>query len=280
MNSKPARIVLVLSVLVMNIAFSQDKIERPKTKKNAISLEFYQPVQNTIGEFYNDQWILSTYPTEKNNYSRKSFSNAFGISYERVQNDLVYRVRLGITIRDAKEHQDFESINTVQNFKAQITQDYSYKQNHINAFIGIAKRINVAKNFNLDLGVDLASVYYSKGKGTYYYDNYQENTVDNSLLYRQTAISNDKIGNMYAFGLGPVLKPQYTISQNWFVAAEFQVYFMTTFTNDTTRRHSVNYTTNSNNASVRTEVDGEVKYDVNQWNWTKISPLIRIGYEF
>ncbi|NNT73171.1 hypothetical protein HKT18_13175 [Flavobacterium sp. IMCC34852] len=271
---------LLLILIACNI--SAQETTKPETKKkNTISIEFYQPIQNSLREFYNDDWLLSTYPTERNNYSRNSFSNAFGISYERTKNDVVFRARLGITIREIKEHQDFEYINTNENTKININQNYHYSQNHINVFVGIAKRIHLANNFDFDFGIDLASVYYLEGSGDYDYDSHITNLIDNSTFSHQIITVEDRIGKIYGFGLGPVFKPQYAITKNLVVAAELQVYFMKTFTNDkSTRVETSDYYVPSQDYSEHTKLYGDINYDVNQWNWTKVSPLIRIGYQF
>jgi len=269
-------------LLLISIGINSQELKKPETKKkNTISIEFYQPIQNSIREFYNDDWVLNTYPTEKNNYSRSSFSNAFGISYERIKDNTVFRVRLGITIRDIKEHQDFETLNTTDNYSTDLNQSFKYNQNHINIFVGVAKRIHLANNFDFDFGIDLASINYLEGKGDYSYSVYQETISDNMPLYEQTITVSDRIGKIYSFGIGPVIKPQYNITKNLVVSAELQVYFMKTFTNDkSTRLEISDELIQPNNITQHVELHGDIKYDVNQWNWTKISPLMRIGYQF
>jgi len=269
-------------LLLISLGVNSQELKKPETKKkNTISIEFYQPIQNSIREFYNDDWVLNTYPTEKNNYSRSSFSNAFGISYERIKDNTVFRVRLGITIRDIKEHQDFETLNTTDNYSTDLNQSFKYNQNHINIFVGVAKRIHLANNFDFDFGIDLASINYLEGKGDYSYSVYQETISDNMPLYEQTITVSDRIGKIYSFGIGPVFKPQYNITKNLVVSAELQVYFMKTFTNDkSTRLEISDELIQPNNITQHVELYGDIKYDVNQWNWTKVSPLIRIGYQF
>jgi hypothetical protein len=80
--------------------------------------------------------------------------------------------------------------------------------------------------------------------------------------------------------LGPILKPQYYFSDRLVVSAEFQVYFMKTFTNDKTTRIETSYSTFEDGSFENIELSQEINYNVNQWNWTKISPLIRVGYKF
>jgi hypothetical protein len=100
-------------------------------------------------------------------------------------------------------------------------------------------------------------------------------------LYEQTITVSDRIGKIYSFGIGPVFKPQYNITKNLVVSAELQVYFMKTFTNDkSTRLEISDELIQPNNITQHVELYGDIKYDVNQWNWTKVSPLIRIGYQF
>lgn len=271
---------LLLSVLITCKALSQDLVKSKVEKKNTISFEFYQPIQNNIREFYNDDWLLSYSNGVKNNFSRKAFTNAFGICYERINNEVVFRTRFGLSIRDIKEHQSSEQIITEQNIKNFYNQDYRFTQNHLNLFFGIAKRASILNNFYVDFGIDIASVFYLKGRGNYEFYTYNKNTLDDSIVEQQLINVKDKIGNIYSFGIGPVFKPQYEILNNLIVSAEIQVFFMKTFTNETSRRVEISDREYLGVNIEHIEIIQDIKYDINQWNWTKVSPLIRIGYQF
>lgn len=274
---KTTNLTLLLTFFSFTAAFSQKNSEKPSTKKNTISIEFYQPIQNSLREFYNDEWILNP----SNDYSRNAFSNAFGISYERIKNDVVFRARLGITIRDVKEHTYYSDMNLDFGIKSTINQDYTYSQNHINAFVGIAKRIHIANRFDIDFGIDLAAIKYLEGNGHLNYKLIQKNISDNSFSYSQMITVDDKIGTIQSVGLGPIFKPQYKIFENMVVSMELQIFFMNTFSNDkSTRKEISDIAFPEGNFYENTELNNEINYDVNQWSWTKVSPLIRIGYEF
>lgn len=272
--------ILFVFLLLTYTTKSQDLEENTKYK-NTISLEFYQPFQNNIREFYNDDWILGYEPSENSNYSRNAFSNAFGISYERIlKKNIIFRTRLGFSIREIKEHNSYQEMNPEEDFITLLAKEYNYNQIHINSLIGIAKRINVVNNLDLDFGVEFAFIHYGRADGKYNYNIEQKTISENRFLYNQIIKSNDKIGSIQSIGFGPILKPQYYFSERFVVSAEFQVYFMNTFTKDKTTRTETSQTTFEDGSFENNELIQEINYDVNQWNWTKISPLIRVGYLF
>jgi len=271
--------IYIFILLLTFKAKSQEQKELPNYK-NTISLEFYQPFQNNIREFYNDEWILSYEPSEKNNYSRNAFSNAFGISYERILKNLIIRTRFGFSIREIEESYSFIDINQEEDFITNLTKDYSYRQIHINSLIGVAKRVKLVNSFDFDFGIEFAFVQYKKANGNYKYYLTQNTISDNRFLFAQNIYVNDQFGSIQSIGLGPILKPQYYFSDRLVVSAEFQVYFMKTFTNDKTTRIETSYSTFEDGSFENIELSQEINYNVNQWNWTKISPLIRVGYKF
>ena len=273
--------LILLSILSASTVFCQNASKKPKTKKNAISIELYQPIDILVKPFYDFESLFGNDYTIKNYNSRNSFSSAIGISYERIQNDVVFRPRLGISIINSKNHNDNIAYNNAEDFKSIINQNDHYTQNHINLFIGIAKRIHLNDRFSIDCGLDLASVYYLKGRGDYDFDIRQVKISDNSLISTQVINVNDRIGPMTSFGIGPIIKPQYTIFKDFVVSMELQVYFMRTLSNGTASREEISDTNVfAENYNEHVQLYGEINYHINQWNWTKVSPLISIGYQF
>lgn len=271
----------IFLLLLLTYTVKSQNLEENIKYKNTISIEFYQPFQNNIREFYNDDWILGYEPSEKSNYSRNAFSNAFGISYERIlKKNIILRTRFGFSIREIKEHNSYQEMNPEEDFLTILTKEYNYNQIHINSLIGVAKRINVVNNFDLDFGVEFAFIHYKRADGKYNYNIEQKTISDNSFLYNQIITVNDKIGSIQSLGFGPILKPQYYFSDRFVVSAEFQAYFMNTFTKDHTFRLETSQTIFEDGSSENNEINQEINYNINQWNWTKISPLIRIGYLF
>jgi hypothetical protein len=270
----------IFLLLLLTCTVKSQNLEENSKFKNTISLEFYQPFQNNIREFYNDDWILGYEPSEKSYYSRNAFSNAFGISYERVLKNFILRTRFGVSVRKIEESNGYENISQEQNFTSILSKEYSYKQIHINSLIGVIKRVNLVNNFDLDLGIDFAFVHYQKAEGKLQY-NINEKTISDDRFLREQIINvNDRIGSIQSIGFGPILKPLYNFSDRLVVSAEFQVYFMNTFTKDKTIRLETSQTTFEDGSSENIEISQEINYNINQWNWTKISPLIRIGYLF
>lgn len=280
MQTKSIAIIL-FSFFLFSIVYSQDVPEKARVKKNSFSIEFYQPIDNLVKPFYNVESLFGTDFILDNYNSRNSFLSAIGFSYERIQNDIVFRPRLGISIINSKDHYDNINYNNSEDYKSIINQNNHYTQKHINLFIGIAKRTHFNQRFSIDCGLDLASIFYLKGSGDYDYYVQQVKISDNTPISNQLITVNDKIGQTASFGIGPIIKPQYTISKSIQVSMELQVYFMGTFSKGTTSRvETSNVYTFANNSTDYSEVKGSVYYSINQWNWTKISPLLRIGYEF
>lgn len=274
-------ISILLSIVSASTVFSQNASEKQKSKKNAISIELYQPIDNLVKPFYDFESLFGNDYTIKNYNSRNSFSSAIGISYERIQNDVVFRSRLGISIINNKDHNYNITYNYVEDYKSIINQNDHYTQNHINLFIGIAKRIHFNDRFSIDCGFDLASIYFLKGRGDYDYHIQQVRISDNSSISNQTINVNDRIGPMTSLGIGPIIKPQYTIYKNIVVSMELQVYFMRTLSDGIASREEISDTNVfAENYHEHVDLYGEINYHINQWNWTKVSPLIRIGYQF
>ena len=281
MNLKALKLILLFITLsVTSKAFCQKSLEKSTTKKNAISIEFYQPIDNLLKPFFDFESLFGNDYSVNNNDKRSSFSSAFGISYERIKNDVVFRPRLGISITNNSEKKNYTSINIAEDYRTDVNQKDNYTQNHINLFVGVAKRIHVNNKFSIDCGFDLASIFYLKGKGDYDYSLQRTKISDNSWISNQTINVNDRIGPITSLGIGPLFKPQYTICKNVVVSMEFQVYFMKTFSSGISTREEMSDTNSFPDNHEHIELSGEINYHINQWNWTKVSPLVRIGYEF
>lgn len=272
---------ILLSLFSVSTAFCQNTPEKTKSKKNAISIELYQPVDILVKPFYDFESLFGNDYTLNNYNARNSFSSAIGISYERIQNDVVFRQRLGVSIINSKNHTNNLEYNNAEDYKSIINRNDHYTQNHVNLFIGIAKRAHLNQRFSIDCGLDLAGIFYLKGRGDYDYDVQRIKISDNTPIINYVLSANDRVGQTVSLGIGPIIKPQYTICKNIVVSMELQVYFVRTLSNGTTSRVETSDTYYfADNSNEHFEVKGDINYHINQWNWTKISPLMRIGYEF
>lgn len=276
------KIIFFLALLLADNITAQ-KNNGNENKKNTIYLEFYQPIQTpSLREFYNDDWML----TPSNQYKRHYFSNSFGISYERVlKNDIILRPRFGMTIRTLKEENHTDKFFNGAEDVTYI-EKYDYKQKHINAFLGIAKKMQIVKHFNIDLGVDLAYIQYLNGNTNFYsaYTYYWTDTPD--IKGGDEYWWTNKVGKAYCFGIGPIFKPEYVFTNNLSVSLEAQMYFMCSTSKDkstiTSRQRTWFDPAANGGLDYLRDVSGnsETKYDFMQWSWSRLSPLIRIGYKF
>jgi hypothetical protein len=246
-------------------------------KVNSIYLEYYQPIQTpAMREFYNDEWIL----TPGIEYKRHYFSNAFGLCYEiAMKNNIILRPRIGMTIRSLDE----TNLTKIWNGQdtAQFDEVYKYRQNQINCFVGVGKRLPIFKNFNIDCGLDIAFIYYGHGNTNYYS---KWSTIDtNGILQLDTEETwwTNKVGTAYAIGVGPYIKPEYQLAKNFIISLEVQFYYLWSFSKDKSvieTRHRFNY--NQVGYYEETNSKAYTNYDFSQWSWSRLSPLIRIGYRF
>ncbi|MFT5820879.1 MAG: hypothetical protein ACI8ZM_002127 [Crocinitomix sp.] len=253
-----------------------------KKKKNSLFVEFYSPIQTpSLSLFYNDNWVLQQW--HESTVKRRYFSNAVGIGYERVfNNNLIIRPRIGLTFRNI-----FEStyLNTYDNgYKNVAYAEYTYTQRHINIFLGLAKRIKLHERVNLDLGFELSQVTYLDAENNYY------SKTDHFQRYVSTAhqtsevIGSIELGKAFIFGIGPYIKPEYHFNDKLLISMEMQIYFSMSYSKAAHRVDGKSVQT------VYPAVEGspfeypipdqDFEIDLLQWNWTKISPLIRLGYKF
>ena len=270
------KINIIIVLFLLNIStFSQNKYSL-ENKKNSISIEFYKPIEKSFNELNFDYGFGASIPGI-NNYSKEGVSNSFGLSYERIcNNNIIFRPRIGLSITKTNENQLSEEL--IEN-PTKYSKEYIYKQNNLNIFIGIAKRINLTKKITLDLGLDLASIYYSEGSGNYKFIQTQKdlNTGD---IYKQEINIIGEMGKVYSFGIGPYIKPEVSIFTDFTLSFEMQVYFLRTISDDQS------YLTETSNQYLNDEVFEQVELkrivnnNIKLWEWTKFSPLLRLGYKF
>jgi hypothetical protein len=268
---------IILLLLLSNLINGQSKKGEEKPKINSIGLEFYKPIDNELSEFYGFNYGLGNTITGTNDHSNNSISTAFGISYERIcKNNVIFRSRVGISIirndveqisKEAAENPAIYSIN------------YNYKQNQINVFIGVGKRVDLTNKVVLDLGLDVASIYYSKGKGDFNSTRTQTDLSSGDIFVNVSNVRSE-MGKVNSFGIGPFIKPEVTVYKNITVALELQMYFLKTTSGEGSYQIETfdQYVNNVN--TQHTESETSVNNDLNIWKWTKVSPLIRLGYKF
>jgi hypothetical protein len=271
------KIKMLLLFLFCNLINGQSKNIEQKIKRNSISIEFYKPIENSLPEFYDFNYGFGYSLDGVNNYSKSKFSNAFGISYERIcKNNIIFRPRIGLSIIENNENQVSEEL--VGN-PAKYYSEYTYKQNHLNIFIGIAKRIDLTKKITLDLGLDLASIYYSKGKGNY---NSTKSITDliTGSIEKQDINRISEMGEVYSFGIGPYIKPEVVLFENFTLSLEIQMYFLKTMSNSKSYKIEISDQFINEMNFEHIELEAIVYNDYNFCEWTKISPLLRLGYKF
>jgi hypothetical protein len=262
-----------LSFLFSLSTFSQNNYSL-NSKKNAISIEFYKPFEKSFNEL-NYDYGFGASVIGINNYSKKGNSNSLGICYERVTSkNIVFRPRIGLSFIKINEEQYSEDTNQTKYFSK-----YDFEQKNINIFIGIAKRIELTKKISLDLGLDLASIYYLRGKGNYSRTQTQVNP-ETSENYREEFIVNSETGNALSFGIGPYIKPEINIFDDFTLSLEMQVYFVRTISDDESYLiETVDRYLNDENFEY-SEQKRIVNNNAKFWEWTKVSPLLRLGYRF
>lgn len=272
-----SKLNLIVVILICNFISAQNKSNEQNFKRNSISIEFYKPIENSLSEFYNFNYGFGNSINGINNYSKNKLSNSFGISYERICiNNIIFRPRIGLSRTKTNENQFSEEL--VDNPK-KYTKEYIYKQNNLNIFVGIAKRIDLTKKIKLDLGLDLASIYYSKGSGNYKSIQTQKD-INNGDTYKQEINIISEMGKVYSFGIGPYIKPEVSIFTDFTLSFEMQVYFLRTISSDQSFQLEISdqYTNDINfdHNELKTLINNNFKF----WEWTKISPLLRLGYKF
>lgn len=284
------KLTLLLSIMLLTLTAFAQKKEIVEPKKNTLYFEFYQPIQTpSMREFYNDEWLL----TPSNKYKRHYFSNSFGICFEHeFKNNIIVRPRLGLTIRKVKES-NIANLDTNNSGSigfpptARLFEEkYNYNQNHINIFLGIAKRVNLFNRLKLDIGADFATILYLNGKTDYYsvWTTYAKNTEN--VLGEEEYWWANKVGKAYCIGVGPYIKPTYYFRNNIAISFEIQMYFTNTFSKDksTFDDHYKQWLDESMNGGIpysrEYKTKNETEYNYSQWSWTRFSPLVRIGYSF
>jgi hypothetical protein len=271
-------LLLFVSIIVSNNIRGQVLNNEGVFKNNSISIEFYKPIQTPMREFFNEDWILGYLSNRTTNFSRRQSSFAVGLCYERItKKNVVIRPRIGVSFR--KIHEKSTSKILDNNFEETLTEDFVYDQKHLNIFLGIAKRIAIGKRVTVDLGLDLATIGYSEGKSSYNYllNQYYNSTGDNNSLVISV---NSKIGKAYSYGIGPYLKPTIVIYKNITASVELQMFYLRTVINDNSTKSEIadRYTNGSHVEHI--ELYDDIYYDIRQWNWSQISTLVRVGYQF
>lgn len=276
-------------VFLANNLFSQEK-ENNTIKKNTLYFEFYQPIQTpAIKVSYNGERLLI--PSDK--YSRSRFSKSLGLCFDReLKYHIILRPRLGLTIIKVKETNlsNLETFNSgspsIPNTSRQLEQKKTYNQKHLNFFFGIAKRFKLINRLKIDIGGDLVTIIYLNSKLYHYtaFTTFLQNTE--TIVSKDENWVNIKYGKLYCFGIGPYLKPTYYFSNNLAISLEAQIYFNNTFSKDVTtfEEHGKNWNNGITNGGYpylfENKTKHESRYNFSQWGLSRLSPLIRVGYNF
>jgi hypothetical protein len=261
-------------VLFTNALFSQER-------HNTLRLEFYQQVRlPSMSVFNNDDWSIPAivegpYHTD---YTRSYFCGAFGFAYEKVlKNGLIVRPRIGMTFRKMEETWYADSHTQHDDGTDDYISYYSfnYQQQHLNSFLGLAKRFPLFSRFSVDLGVDLTWVHYFKAMSIAYgrteWAPLGTNTGESTEYYETAPVN--------LFGLGPQLAVNYTIGDHFMLSAGAGSFFTYMEVNgDNTFRTVVHHDDGLNQSDI--DISKKRHYKVDQFGWTVISPMISVGYRF
>lgn len=281
---KKANIIIILFNVFFYSVNGQNLSNKENIKKNSISIEYYKPIENSIRDFIWGGNVLSYPDWQRTDYSSNSESISLGVCYERVfRNNIIFRPRLGFSLIEVNEQNKSGIYTTGNNAIGNDTQNYHFNEKYINLFIGLAKRIELSKKINVDFGIDLASIFLVDGNR-----NLEENYITTNFLtqgnvYKHNVNRQAEIGNSNSFGLGPYIKPEIVFCNNFFISAEFQIYFLKTISDGKSTQSDITTDTFTNSSETNTvilKINREINNDIKQWNWSELSPLIRIGYKF
>lgn len=255
--------------------------ELDPVKKNTLWLELYSPfnIRGVTADF-GEAWLFNAFGTTQ---KRTKSSVAIGLAYERaIKKDIVLRTRFGMSMIDLYEERfeetEYGIVEGEQTYKFMSRTES--QQIHYNLFLGVAKKVKVSDQFNIDIGLELATILIQNGAVASI-----TRTENNSDFGKQRAT--DEFDATYAtstsFGIGPVFKPEYVFPMGLTIGLEFQLFFMNTIANDKTTRETKTESIYSDGLleNVYTvETKTEVDFELNQWSWSQASPMLKIGYRF
>lgn len=274
-------------LFLTGLAFSQvvtgqtdQSVQQPK-KFNSVSVEFYQPINDLSRDYIyvHNQLVFADW--SKINYKSRSAANAVGLSYERlIKNDVVIRTRVGMSFTEIKESNNTGPMVVTETLDGDESFEYRYFDKSLNVFVGAAKKVNLTKKISLSFGADFASIFNMGGEGQLIQST---NLVDVATgdNYYLLVTNKTVVGNSNVIALAPFIKPEMLLFDNIFVALEFQVFYSRIISSDQTHNFQTTERKYIGSQDVEIEqTERTINYDVKQWNWSNISPLIRIGYKF
>jgi hypothetical protein len=278
---KNVTLFTAMTLLQVFLAAAQEEPQQEKIKKNAVAFEFYEPIDVPFRDFEPiDNFGISPYSPNADFYSRNS-SRAYGLSYERLlKNDIVLKFRIGVS-KIAIENRETSGIYVdAAEMLADEKSNYTYDTEHFNLIVGAGKRINLTKTITVDFGLNLAAIFYGPANSHYYSSslNTDPETQDYYLGFYDVEIEEQK---SFALGFGPYIKPELTLWKSFFIAAELQVYYLRGISGGEITRHDVSeYKLMGSTDVVHTETTRTINRDYKLWDWSKISPVMKIGYKF
>ena len=217
----------------------------------------------------------------KVNCKSRSAANGVGLSYERlIKNDVILRTRVGMSFTEIVESNSFSEVDNAETVTEARYYKYRYFDKSLNLFVGVGKKVNLTKKISLSFGADFASIFNMGGEGQLRERSDQVFLATGDNYYYQVT-NNTVVGNSNVFAFGPFIRPEMLLFDNVFVAAEFQVFYSRILSADRTHNFQTTEIKYFGSEVVIVELTERIiDYDVKQWNWSKISPLLRIGYRF
>jgi hypothetical protein len=288
------------TILLIHSAIAEADSTRVKTR-NTIGLEFYRPLEtaddanNSLNDLFN--FYSANYPNKQVvDAERKKTSFSFGLSYEReFKNQIILRARGGYSIINQTETESasFDTVlfNLGIPFLPTVTSSnkwengFTHNQNKINLFIGFGKRLYMSRKFSFDAGIETGLIRALEGITEYRtFESTSLSSIPTSSTENITTITDAPVNT---FGMGPFFKPTYYPIPRLAISLEAQMFFLGTFSERSTTVEDKSEIFSAGNifgggsgTTNNTSTSYTLKQTGAQWNWSLISPLLRIGFRF
>lgn len=257
------------------------------SKKHYVGLNFLQPVMvSSMKQFHNDDWIL----TQGTNYHRDYLSVGLGLEYNYILPDnyfISFRPSVSIRRVDEANKEDFYCNICGELDSIHTTEKFNYKQEHFNAFLGFGY-IAIFKKLEIKTSIDLAYIYYSKGRNIYETSQLQiMNNPPDIINVDNNSKSDMLISNGISFGLGATISVQYNILKNLKIGFSISDYLLwTRFKNNTVTTYTEKtfyertFYGEPQDINTNTSVEYVTKENFKQTSFSRVVPQLTIGWTF
>ncbi|RZJ70418.1 hypothetical protein [Flavobacterium sp.] len=274
MNSNQGFFLMIALIISISMHSQDEKF------KNSMSLEYYRPIDSNLDGFnYVHNGIINGDNNVSNFTTRKS-EIGVGLGYERVfQQDIILRVRAGQGISSLSKTNKASSAEESQMYPIQ-TSTYHLDQKQMNLFVGVGKRTKVFSSLTVDLGIEIASANYIKSSSKLIDKSVLEDS-QGQIVYLHEVVNVTNFGDSFLFGVGPFTKIELRVFRRIYASAEFQIYYSKVFSHENSYNVQKTIDKYIDSPEITEEtISRTISNDIQQWNWSKLSPLIRISYKF